>query len=69
MQSMKRVSITLAHFVWKILLLESALLLVVALVWRWTDWHTTTNYGAALSIAGGTIIGLGLLALTNVNNG
>ncbi len=63
MQTMKRVTITLAQFVWKILLLESAVLIVIALVWRWTNWHTTTGYGAALSIAGGTIIGLGLLAL------
>ncbi len=64
MQTMKRVAITLAHFVWKILLLESAILIVIALVWRWTNWHTTDSYGAALSIAGGTVIGLGLFALT-----
>jgi hypothetical protein len=64
MQTIKRVAITLAQFVWRILLLESAVLLVIALVWRWTDWHTTDSYGAALSIAGGTVIGLGLFALT-----
>ncbi len=63
MQTMKRVAITLAHFVWKILLLESAILIVMALVWRWTNWHTTDSYGAALSIAGGTVIALGLFAL------
>ncbi len=63
MQTMKRVAITLAQFVWKILLLESAVLIVIALVWYWTNWHTTDSYSAALSIAGGTIIGLGLIAL------
>ena len=65
MQTMKHVVATLVSFGWKILLLESVLLLVVVLIWRWTDWHTTTGYGAALSIAGGIIIGLGLLALRN----
>jgi hypothetical protein len=64
MQTMKSVVIAFAHFVWKILLLESAILIVIALVWRWTDWHTTDSYGAALTIAGGTVIGLGLFALT-----
>jgi hypothetical protein len=63
MQTMKNVALTFAHFVWKILLVECALLIVIALIWRWTDWHTTDNYGAALSTAGGVIIGLGLFAL------
>jgi hypothetical protein len=65
MQTTKNLVTTLVNFGWKILLLESVLLLVVALIWRWTDWHTTTEYGAALSIAGGIIIGLGLLAVRN----
>ncbi len=63
MQTAKHLVTTLVNFGWKILLLESVLLALVTLIWRWTDWHTTTGYGAALSIAGGTIIGLGLLAL------
>ncbi|HLO30029.1 MAG TPA: hypothetical protein VK249_12880 [Anaerolineales bacterium] len=63
MQSMKRVAITLTNFIGKILALESAVLIVVGLVWHWTNWHTTDSYGAALSTIGGTIIGLGLFAL------
>jgi hypothetical protein len=56
---MKRI----AHLVWKILLLESAVLLVVALVWRWTGWHSTADYGFALVTAGGIMIFLGLLGV------
>lgn len=63
MQTMKRAAITLAHFIWRIVLLESVLLIVVALVWRLTGWHTTASYGSALFTAGASIIGLGLLAL------
>jgi hypothetical protein len=63
MQTLKRVSTTLANFAWKILLLDSALLIIIALIWRLTDWHTTDSYGAALSTTGGIIIGLGLFAL------
>ncbi len=63
MQTMKRIALTLTQFIWRMLLLESALLVILALVWRWTDWHTTASYGGALSVAGGTIIGLGLIAL------
>ncbi len=63
MRTTKHLVTALVNFGWKILLLESALVLVVALIWRWTGWHTTTGYGAALSIAGGATIGLGLLAL------
>jgi hypothetical protein len=62
-QTMKHVVTTLVNFGWKILLLESFLLLIISLIWYLTDWHTTTGYGAALGIAGGTIIGLGLIAL------
>ncbi len=61
---MKRFANRLAHFAGKILVLETALLLVIALVWRWTDWHTTDSLGVALTIVGGAIIGIGLLALT-----
>lgn len=64
MQTMKRLVTTLVNFGWKLLLLESVLILVVALIWHWTDWHTTTDYGAALSFSGGIIIGMGALALT-----
>lgn len=59
----KRLVTTLTHFAGQILLLESALLIVIALVWRLTAWHTTDSYGAALSTAGGIIIGLGVFAL------
>lgn len=64
MQNLKRVTTTFANFAWKILSLESALLIIIALIWRWSNWHTTDSYGAALSTAGGILIGLGLLALT-----
>jgi|RhiMetdeSRZDD1v2_1073273.scaffolds.fasta_scaffold287157_3 hypothetical protein len=61
--TMKHLATTLAHFVGKILLLESALVIIIALAWRWSGWYTTDSYGAALSTTGGIIIGLGLFAL------
>ena len=63
MQTVKRYAITLTHFIVNILLLESALLIVMAFVWRWTNWPTTASYGGVLSTAGGIIIGFGLFAL------
>ncbi len=63
MQTIKRVAITLAHFVGNILLLESAVLLVVALLWRWTGWHTTANYIDALTTTGEILTTLGLFGL------
>jgi hypothetical protein len=56
---MKRV----AHLVWKFLLLESGVLFVVALIWHWTGWHSTADYGFALVTVGGIIIFLGLLGV------
>jgi hypothetical protein len=64
MQTMKRVATSLTHFAWDILLPESVLLIAIALLWRWTVWHTTTSYGTALSTAGGIITGVGVMALT-----
>jgi len=53
----------IAHLLWKILLLESAVLIGVALLWRWTSWHKTTDYSVALATTGGIIIFLGLLGV------
>ena len=47
-----------------LLLLESALLLVIALLWRLTGWYTIASYSDALTAAGGLIVGVGLLGLT-----
>ena len=59
----ERESITLTHSVWNILIPEVILLVVIALLWRLTGWHTTVNYGSALATVGGIIIGAGLLSL------
>ena len=61
--AMKHLANKLTHFAGKLFLLETALLIIIALVWRLTDWHTTDNFGAALSTAGGIIIGIGLFIL------
>ncbi len=69
MQTTKHIVISLAHFVRNILLLEGAMLVVVALLWRRTGWHTTVGYGTALATAGGTIIGVDLMGLAGSGMG
>ncbi len=40
-----------------------ALLVVVTIVWRLTNWHTDTSYAYALVTAGEILSGLGLMGL------
>jgi hypothetical protein len=65
MQTLKHI----ANLVWKILLLEGVLLIVVAVLWRWTSWHTTTDYGFVLVTTGGIVILLGLAAVATRGSG
>ena len=63
MQTTNRTGIGILHFLRNILIMESILLVVVALLWRLTSWHTTSSYGSVLTTAGEIIAGLGLLSL------
>src|SRR5574342_77899 len=63
MQTIRNAVLTFSHFVWKVLLVESVLLIIVTSLWRWTTWHTTASYGFALFTAGGVMVGMGLIGL------
>ena len=62
-QTIKNVTLTFLHIVWKTILVEGALLIVVTILWRWTIWHTTTIYGFALFTVGGILVAIGLVGL------
>lgn len=63
MQTEKNTRLTFAHFVWNVLRVESALLVVLTVLWRWTTWHTIASYGFALFSAGGILVAMGLFGL------
>jgi len=63
MQTTNRAAITILHTLRNILVVEIILLVVIALLWRLTSWHTTSSYGVVLTTTGELITGLGLLSL------
>ena len=63
METVKNAALTFTHFVWKVLLVESALLIVITILWRLTTWHITANYGFALFTAGGIMVAAGLVGI------
>ena len=63
MQPANHKTTTILRFLENALIAEITVLIAIAVLWRLTAWHTTANYGVALTTAGGIISGLGLINL------
>jgi len=63
MQTVEHKAGSIMHAVRSILLGAGALLVLVAILWRLTDWHHNAPFGLALITSGTIVVALGLVSL------